>query len=50
PLREGARSLAVRLTFRAPDRTLTDQEVGPLRQAISTAVAERLGGTLRGGG
>jgi phenylalanyl-tRNA synthetase beta chain len=45
---EGNRSLALRLEFRAPDRTLTDDEVAKLRERIVAAVGERLGGTLRG--
>jgi phenylalanyl-tRNA synthetase beta chain len=43
---EGRKSLALRLTFRAPDRTLTDEEVGERRKAIEAAV-EKLGGSLR---
>jgi phenylalanyl-tRNA synthetase beta chain len=43
----GARSLALRLEFRAPDRTLTDEEVAGLRRAIEHEVAA-LGGRLRG--
>ena len=46
--REGRTSLALRLEFRADDRTLTDEEVAPAREAIVAAVAERLGGELRG--
>ena len=44
---EGNRSLALRLRFQAPDRTLTDTEVAELRTAIETAL-ERIGGRLRG--
>jgi phenylalanyl-tRNA synthetase beta chain len=44
----GRTSLALRLEFRAPDRTLTDEEVGQRRERIVAAVAERLGGELRG--
>jgi phenylalanyl-tRNA synthetase beta chain len=44
---EGSRSLALRLEFRAPDRTLTDDEVAKLREKIVAAVRERVGGTLR---
>jgi phenylalanyl-tRNA synthetase beta chain len=43
----GETSLAVRLEFRAPDRTLTDEEIAPLRQKIVAAVAEKLDGRLR---
>ena len=41
-------SLAVRLEFRADDRTLTDDEVAQRRAKIDAAVAERLGGEPRG--
>jgi phenylalanyl-tRNA synthetase beta chain len=44
----GHRSLAFALTFRAPDRTLTDAEVGGLRQAAIDAVAAAHRGELRG--
>jgi phenylalanyl-tRNA synthetase beta chain len=43
---EGRKSLALRLTFRAPDRTLTDDEVAGLREQIRTQLAE-LGGSIR---
>ena len=45
---EGRVSLALRLRFRADDRTLTDEEVAQLRAKIDAAVAERLGGEPRG--
>jgi phenylalanyl-tRNA synthetase beta chain len=44
---EGMRSLALALSFRAPDRTLTDEDVGPARERIVAALGE-LGGELRG--
>jgi phenylalanyl-tRNA synthetase beta chain len=44
---EGEKSLALRLSFRAPDRTLTDAEVAQRRAAIEAALTE-LGGRLRG--
>ncbi len=44
---EGRRSLALALSFRAPDRTLADTDVEPLRAKI-TAALEQLGGELRG--
>jgi phenylalanyl-tRNA synthetase beta chain len=44
---EGNRSLAVRLEFRAHDRTLTEDEVVERRQAIEAAL-EEIGGRLRG--
>lgn len=42
------RSLAFALRFRAPDRTLTDAELGPLRQAAIDAVVVAHGAELRG--
>jgi len=42
----GNRSLALALLFRAPDRTLTDDEVADQRTAIEAALAE-IGGRLR---
>ncbi|HWA54715.1 MAG TPA: phenylalanine--tRNA ligase subunit beta [Solirubrobacterales bacterium] len=44
---EGKKSVALRLEFRAADRTLTDEEVGAKRAAIE-AELEKLGGSLRG--
>ena len=44
---EGRKSLALRLEFRAPDRTLTDEEVAERRGAITDAVGQ-IGGSLRG--
>ena len=43
---EGNRSLALRLEFRAPDRTLTDEEVADRRAAIEKEL-ESIGGRLR---
>ena len=43
---EGRKSLALRLEFQAPDRTLTDAEVAERRDAIKAALAE-IGGSLR---
>jgi phenylalanyl-tRNA synthetase beta chain len=45
---EGKKSLALRLAFRAPDRTLTDEDVAALRGAIEERLAE-VGGRLRAG-
>ena len=47
-LGEGNVSLAVRLAFRAPDRTLTDAEVASQRESIIAAVDDQLQGTIRG--
>jgi phenylalanyl-tRNA synthetase beta chain len=43
----GRRSLALALSFRAQERTLTDEDVAPARGRIVAALAE-LGGELRG--
>jgi phenylalanyl-tRNA synthetase beta chain len=43
---DGRKSLALRLIFRATDRTLTDEEVAERRRAIEAAV-EKIGGSLR---
>ena len=44
----GHRSLAYRLTFRAPDRTLTTEEVNALRDRVVAAAARAHGAVLRG--
>ena len=46
-LGEGMVSLAVRLVYRAPDRTLTDEEVAARRKAIVQALAQELGARIR---
>ncbi|HEV2145836.1 MAG TPA: hypothetical protein VGR37_00310, partial [Longimicrobiaceae bacterium] len=40
---EGTRSIAFRLRFRAPDRTLTDAEVDGAVASVLAALEERLG-------
>jgi phenylalanyl-tRNA synthetase beta chain len=40
-------SLAVRLRFRAPDRTLTDEEVATRRRKITAALTSSLEGRVR---
>ncbi len=47
PLEQGRKSIALRLTLRAPDRTLTDDEAALVRESIEAAVTDRLGGMLR---
>jgi phenylalanyl-tRNA synthetase beta chain len=47
-LGSGRRSLAFALRFRAPDRTLTDQEIGELRRHAIDAVIAAHGAELRG--
>jgi phenylalanyl-tRNA synthetase beta chain len=46
-LGEGNVSLALRLTYRAKDRTLTDEEVVTQRATIVAALADELGGRVR---
>src|SRR3954462_7105918 len=43
---EGRKSLALRLEFRSPERTLTDEDVASARAAIEAAL-EQIGGALR---
>jgi phenylalanyl-tRNA synthetase beta chain len=49
PLDEGRTSIAVRLTFRHPARTLSDDDLVPVREAIASRVSEAVSGRLRGG-
>ncbi len=44
---DGARSLAFRLRFQAPDRTMTDDEIGELRAACINAAQKQKGVALR---
>ena len=44
---EGRVSLALALEFRAPDRTLTDEEATERRAAIADALQREVGGELR---
>ena len=46
---EGRKSLAYTVTLRAPDRTLTVDELAAARAAIVAAAADRTGAVLRGG-
>ncbi|MGE5654425.1 MAG: phenylalanine--tRNA ligase subunit beta, partial [Bacillota bacterium] len=46
-VKDGYKSLAFSLTYRASDRTLTDQEVGQQHQGILALVNEKLGASLR---
>jgi phenylalanyl-tRNA synthetase beta chain len=43
----GKVSLAIRLTYRAPDRTLRDEEVAERRGTIVQAIEQRLEGSIR---
>lgn len=44
---EGRKSLALRLEFRSPERTLTDEEVAVVRERIKERLAQEVGGSLR---
>ncbi|CAN5549886.1 hypothetical protein BH18ACT1_BH18ACT1_16820 [soil metagenome] len=48
PLPPGRRSLAYRVRFQAPDRTLTDADVAAARARLVTAVESAVPATLRG--
>ena len=45
---EGKKSLAFRVTFTAPDRSLTDQDVAKIRPKIEKSLKHQVGGELRG--
>jgi phenylalanyl-tRNA synthetase beta chain len=47
PIPAGSKSLAYALTFRAPDKTLTDKPVNNLRSKIIKTAAKQLGARLR---
>jgi phenylalanyl-tRNA synthetase beta chain len=47
PVPEGKRSIAFSVTYRANDRTLTDEEVNSVHSAIRQALEDKLGATLR---
>ncbi|CAN5691756.1 phenylalanine--tRNA ligase subunit beta [soil metagenome] len=44
---EGKKSLAYRITFTAPDRALTDDDLGKVRVKIEKSLKQRVGGILR---
>ncbi|MDQ7030043.1 MAG: phenylalanine--tRNA ligase subunit beta [Ardenticatenia bacterium] len=48
PLPAGHKSLAYRLHYQAPDRTLTDEDVVHIRERIVDALRQSVGGTIRG--
>jgi phenylalanyl-tRNA synthetase beta chain len=48
-VRPGHRSLAFKMTLRAPDRTLTGEEAVAVRQAATAELGRRTGAVLRGG-
>jgi phenylalanyl-tRNA synthetase beta chain len=44
---DNRKSLAYRVTFTAPDRALTDAELGKVRERIARTLRQRVGGELR---
>jgi phenylalanyl-tRNA synthetase beta chain len=46
---EGKRSLAFRVAFGSPERTLTDEEAAEMRTRIVDALAKRFDATIRSG-
>ena len=44
---EGRKSVALRLAFQSPERTLSDEDAATLRERIVAALAERFGAELR---
>jgi phenylalanyl-tRNA synthetase beta chain len=46
---EGKKSIAFRVAFQSPERTLSDEDAASLRQKIADALAERFGAVLRSG-
>jgi phenylalanyl-tRNA synthetase beta chain len=47
PIPAGKKSLAFRVEFRSPERTLSDEDVAPIRERIVSALGERFGAELR---
>ncbi len=43
----GKKSLAFRIAYQSPDRTLTDEELQSAEQAILTRLSNQLGAALR---
>ena len=48
PVPEGRKSIALALSFQAPDRTLSDDEAAGMRDRIVAALSERFDAELRG--
>ena len=44
----GQKSIAMSFVLRSPDKTLTDEEVAPIRKRMAEAVESATGATLRG--
>lgn len=48
PIAAGQKSMAYALTYRAPDRTLTEEDAATVHQQIEQALASRFGAQIRG--
>ena len=48
PVPAGKKSLSFTLTYRADDRTLTDEEVNSVQAHLVEQLSQRFGGELRG--
>ena len=44
---EGKKSVAIRVAFQSPERTLSDEDASALRERIVAALAEQFGAELR---
>ena len=44
---EGKKSVAFRIAFQSPERTLSDEDAATLRRRIEEVLAERFGAALR---
>ena len=47
PVPTGKKSVTLRMTFRATDRTLRDEEVNPSVDALAKTLGEKVGATVR---
>ncbi|MBF8265404.1 MAG: phenylalanyl-tRNA synthetase subunit beta, partial [Dehalococcoidia bacterium] len=47
PIPPGKKSLAYRLVYQSPDRTLTDEEVDKVQERILNRLQKELGAVLR---
>ena len=47
-LPRGKKSMAYRITFQSPSKTLTDEAANQVQQKIVAKLAKELGATLRG--
>ena len=47
PIPEGKKNLGVRIHYRSPERTLSDEQVNPIQENLLKRVLEKFGATLR---